>query len=59
MPKANRVNLDPESDLEYEFLLLLEFDPRVRSFEIQPLLIPYFDQDAHPRFCTEDSSELK
>ncbi|WP_353064465.1 TnsA endonuclease N-terminal domain-containing protein [Tunturibacter psychrotolerans] len=43
-----------EASLERDFLLLLEFDPDVKAFEVQPLRINWRDQSGRRRRYTPD-----
>lgn len=44
-----------ESTLERDFLTLLEFSNDVKSFEVQPLKLPWFDHKPRPRKYTPDT----
>jgi hypothetical protein len=43
-----------EASLERDFLLLLEFDPSVKAFEVQPLHVYWRDQSGRRRRYTPD-----
>ena len=43
-----------ESALERDLLILLEFDPDVLEYEVQPIRIPVIDLKGKPRFFTPD-----
>lgn len=43
-----------ESTLERDFIALLEFDPAVETFEVQPLTLDWSDSDGKPRRYTPD-----
>jgi hypothetical protein len=43
-----------EASLERDFLLLLEFDPAVKAFEVQPLRVNWRDQSGRRRRYTPD-----
>lgn len=43
-----------ESPLERDLLILLEFDPDVLEYEVQPTRIPIIDLKGKPRFFTPD-----
>ncbi|MBB5327442.1 TnsA endonuclease N-terminal domain-containing protein [Tunturiibacter gelidoferens] len=43
-----------EASLERDFLLLLEFDPDVKAFEVQPLRVNWRDQSGRRRRYTPD-----
>ncbi|MFN5170900.1 MAG: TnsA endonuclease N-terminal domain-containing protein [Cyclobacteriaceae bacterium] len=43
-----------ESTLEFEFMYLVEFDPLVRSFEAQPISLPYTNEKGRKTRYTPD-----
>lgn len=43
-----------ESTLERDFISLLQFDPKVETFEVQPLRIEWLDANERPRSYTPD-----
>lgn len=43
-----------ESTLEFDFLYLLEFDPLVRTFEMQPISIPFINENSRKVKYTPD-----
>lgn len=43
-----------ESTLERDFLTLLEFDPAIESFEVQPVTVHWFDESNKERIYTPD-----
>lgn len=43
-----------ESTLERDFITLLEFDPAVETFEVQPLTLDWTDRDGKSRRYTPD-----
>lgn len=43
-----------ESTLERDFLALLEFSPEVEQFEVQPVVIKWYDEQGTPRSYTPD-----
>ena len=43
-----------ESTLERDFLTLLEFDPAVESFEVQPVTVHWLDESDKERIYTPD-----
>lgn len=43
-----------ESTLERDFLTLLEFDPAIEDFEVQPVTIQWFDESDKQRTYTPD-----
>jgi len=43
-----------ESSLERDFLILLEFNPNVTRFEVQPVMIQWVDESGKPRRYTPD-----
>jgi len=43
-----------ESSLERDFLILLEFDPNVARFEVQPVKIEWVDESGKTRSYTPD-----
>ncbi|HXA47681.1 MAG TPA: TnsA endonuclease N-terminal domain-containing protein [Burkholderiaceae bacterium] len=43
-----------ESTLERDFLALLEFSPEVEQFEVQPIVIKWYNEQGAPRSYTPD-----
>lgn len=54
---ASRKAISPaefEGGLEYDNLLLLEFDPQKAAYEVQPIRISHRDQEGRTRYYTLD-----
>lgn len=54
---ASRKSVGPasfESSLERDFFEILDFEPGVREFEVQPLRVPFRDPNNQPRSYTPD-----